>query len=54
MEKSWFYERLFSEVLMFMVKDKKIRHKRYSVNQNWFYVLHKVDRSNVTSGFRGI
>ena len=38
MEKAWFYEKLFSEVVMVMVKDKKI-HKRYNFNQNKFYAL---------------
>ena len=32
MEKAWFYEKLFSEVVIVMVKDKKIHHKRYSFN----------------------
>ena len=26
----------------------------YSINQNWFYALHEVGKSNVTSSFRGI
>ena len=53
MKKSWFYERLFFEVIV-MVKDKKIRYKRYDVNQNQFQALHEMDKSNVTSSFRGI
>ena len=53
-EKTWFYEKLFLKVGMVMVKDKKIWFKRYSVNTNKFYALHEVDKSNVTSSFRGI
>ena len=53
MKKPWFYERLFFEVIV-MVKDKKIRYKRYDVNQNQFQALHEMDKSNVTSSFRGI
>ena len=54
MEKAWFYEKLFSEVVMVMVKDKKIHHKRYNFNQNKFYAFHEVDKSNVTNGFQRI
>ena len=32
METTWFCERLFFEVLIVMVKDKKIQYKRYNVN----------------------
>ena len=34
MEKVLLYERLFFEVVIVMVKDKKTRHKRYHTNQN--------------------
>ena len=51
---AWFYERLFSKFVMVMVKDKKIHQKRYNVNQNLFYALHGVDKSKVSSSFRGI
>ena len=54
MGKAWFYEKLFSEVVMVMVKDKKIHHKRYNFNQNKFYAFHEVDKSNVTNGFQRI
>ena len=54
MENTWFYERLFFEVEIVTVKDKKIQYKRYNVNKSWFYVLHEASRSNVTSIFRGI
>ena len=36
MEKVWF------EVVIVMVKDKKILHKRHNVNQNWCNALHEV------------
>ena len=42
MEKAWFYERLF----------KKIQHKRYHANQNQFYAMHEVDKSNITVVFK--
>ena len=32
METTWFCGRLFFEVLIVMVKDKKIQYKRYNVN----------------------
>ena len=56
MEKTWFYERLFVVV---MVKDKnvmakKTQYKRYNVSKNLFSALHKVDKGNVISSFRGI
>ena len=54
MEKAWFHEKLFSEVVMVMVKDKKIHHKRCNFNQNKFYALHEVDKRNVTNGFQRI
>ena len=54
MKKAWFYEQLFSEVVMIMVKDKKIHHRRYNFNQNKFYALHEVGKSNVTNGFQRI
>ena len=54
MGKAWFYEKLFSEVVMVMVKDKKIHHKRCNFNQNKFYALHEVDKRNVTNGFQRI
>ena len=28
-----------------MVKNNKIRHKRYNVSQNQFHALHEVDKS---------
>ena len=34
MEEAWFCKRLFFEVVIFMVKDKKIQYKRNNVNQN--------------------
>ena len=34
MEKAWFYEKLFFKVIIVMVKNNKIQHKRYNVNQN--------------------
>ena len=50
-EKAWFYERLFPEVEIVMVKDKKYR---YNVNKNQFYALHEVGKSNINSsvGFK--
>ena len=33
MEKAWFYEKLFFEVVIVMVKDKKIEYKRYNNSQ---------------------
>ena len=36
------FERLLFEVVILMVKDKKIQHKTYTVNQNWCYVLHEI------------
>ena len=33
MEKAWFYEKLFFKVVIVMVKNNKIQHKRYNVNQ---------------------
>ena len=33
MAKAWFYERLFFEVVVFMVKHKKIQYKRCNFNQ---------------------
>ena len=36
------FERLLFEVVIVMVKDKKIQHKTYNVNQNWCYVLHEI------------
>ena len=51
MEKAWFYEKLFFKVVIVMVKNNKIQHKRYNVNQNKFYALHEVDKSNATRGF---
>ena len=32
-EKAWFYKRLFFEVVIVMVKEKKMQYKRYNVNQ---------------------
>ena len=32
MEKAWFYERLFLELLTVIVKDKKMQHKRYTIS----------------------
>ena len=32
-EKAWFYEKLFFEVVIVMVKDKKIEYKRYNNSQ---------------------
>ena len=51
MEKTWFYENLLLEMVIVMVKDNKIQQRRYSVNQNYFYALHEVDKSNITSSF---
>ena len=33
-EKAWSYVRLFFELIIVMVKDKKIQHKRHNINQN--------------------
>ena len=52
MKKAWFYERLFSEVVLVMVDDEKIHHKRYNVNQNSFHALPEVENSNLTRSFR--
>ena len=54
MEKARFYERFFFEILMVVVKDKKIRYKRYNVNKTKFYALRGVSKSNVNSSFWGI
>ena len=35
-------------------KTWKIQYRRYNVDQNLFYALHVVDKSNVTSSIRGI
>ena len=35
-EKTLFFERLFFEVVIIIVKYKKIQHKRYNVNKNCF------------------
>ena len=51
MENTWFYENLLLEMVIVMVKDNKIQQRRYSVNQNYFYALHEVDKSNITSSF---
>ena len=40
MEKTCFYERLFLEVVIVMVKDKKTQYKRYSVKKNLFSFIH--------------
>ena len=34
MEKAWFYEGFFFEVVKVMLKDKKIHYKIYNVNKN--------------------
>ena len=57
MEKVWFYERLFFEVVIFMTKDKKKKKKQYercNVNKNHFYALHEGYKSNVNSSLREI
>ena len=54
MEKTQFYEILFFKVVTAMVKDKKMQYKIYNINQNQFYALRKVSKSNATHGFRGI
>ena len=41
----------YFEVVMVMLKDKKILHKKCNVNKNQFYALSEVDKSNVTSSF---
>ena len=33
-EKTWFCEKLFFEVVIVMVKDKKIQYKRYNAHEN--------------------
>ena len=33
-EMVWFYERFFFEVVIAMVKDKRIQYRRYNVNKN--------------------
>ena len=45
LEEAWFYKRLFFEVVMFMVKEKR------KYNKNQLYTLYEVDRTNVTSSF---
>ena len=47
-EMVWFCERFFFEVVIAMVKDKRIQYRRYNVNKNQFYALHEVDQSNDT------
>ena len=56
MEKVWFYERLFFEVVIFMTKDKKKKkqYERCNVNKNHFYALHEGYKSNVNSSLREI
>ena len=51
LEKAWISERLFFEAVIVMVKDKKTQHKRDHANQNQFYALYEVDKSNVPSSF---
>ena len=34
-----------------MIKDEKIQYKRYNVNQNYFYALREVDKSNIPAVF---
>ena len=51
MEKTSFYERLSFEVVTVMIKDEKIQYKRYNVNQNYFYALREVDKSNIPAVF---
>ena len=51
MEKAPFYDKLLFELVIVMVKDNKMQHKRSNVSQNLFYALHEVDKSNVTSSF---
>ena len=46
MKKAWFNEGSFYEVIMVMLKDKKMYYKRYNVNENYFYAPHEVDKSN--------
>ena len=36
-----------------MIKDEKIQYKRYNVNQNYFYALREVDKSNIPAVFEG-
>ena len=56
MEKVWFYERLFFEVVIFMTKDKKKKkqYERCNLNKNHFYALHEGYKSNVNSSLREI
>ena len=54
MEKVWFYERLFFEVVIVMTKDKKKQYERWNVNKNHFYALHEGYKSNVSSSLREI
>ena len=51
--KTSFYERLFLEVVIVMVKDKKTVEKIY-LNKNQFYTINEEDKSNVSSSFREI
>ena len=56
-EKAWFIK--FFELVIVMVKDKKIQNKRYNSSQNCMYqsrlyALHEVYKKTVTSSFRGI
>ena len=46
MKKAWLNEGSFYEVIMVMLKDKKMYYKRYNVNENYFYARHEVDKSN--------
>ena len=51
--KSMVLWKIVFEVIV-MVKDKRIPYKRHNVNQNLYYALHEVDKSNVASSFWGI
>ena len=54
METDWFYEILIFQVVIVMVKDKKIRYKTCKTRKNYSNPLLEVDKSNVTSSFQGI
>ena len=44
MEKAWFYERFLFEVVMVMVKDKKIQYKTRNLNKISFMHYMKLTR----------
>lgn len=49
MKEAKFYEKLFHEVVIVM--DYNMHHKRYIVDQKWFYALHEGVNSDVAGSF---